>query len=68
MTKPSITILVKPSGAIEVLAASHDAQDTLDAFLTCDKAGEVFHYRKVSYDKRKVNKPAAAPAKKSAKK
>ena len=54
MTKPSITILVKPSGTIEVLAASHDAQDTLDAFLTCDKEGEVFHYRKVSYDKRKA--------------
>ena len=59
---------MKPSGAIEVLAASHDAQDTLDAFLTCDKAGEVFHYRKVSYDKRKVNKPAPAQAKKPAKK
>ena len=68
MTKPSITILVKPSGAIEVLAASHDAQDTLDAFLTCDKEGEVFHYRKVAYDKRKVNATSKAPAKKSAKK
>ena len=67
MTKISITILKKPSGEVEVLAASDDAQVALDAFLNCDKAGEVQFLRKVSYDKRKLNESAPV-AKKAVKK
>ena len=69
MTKVSFTIL-KPADGSEpkVLACSEDAQVALDAFVNCDEAGEVQYLRKVIHDKRKVNKPAPAPAKKSAKK
>lgn len=67
MRKPSIAIHVSPSGNLEVLAASEDAQDALDAFLACDKPGDVYYCRKIDYDKRKVNAPAPA-AKKAAKK
>ncbi len=67
MTKVSITVLKKPSGEVEVLAASDDAQVALDAFLDCNEAGEVQFLRKVDYDKRKVNESAPV-AKKKAKK
>ena len=68
MTKVSITVLKKPSGEIEVLAASDDAQLALDAFLNCNEAGEVQYLRKVTYDKRKVNTSKPVAKKKAVKK
>ena len=67
MTKVSITVLKKPSGEVEVLAASDDAQVALDAFLDCNEAGEVQFLRKVDYDKRKVNESAPVSKKKAKK-
>jgi len=68
MTKVSITVLKKPSGEVEVLAASDDAQVALDAFLNCNEAGEVQFLRKVDYDKRKVNAAKPVAKKKAVKK
>jgi len=67
MKKVSITHLVKPSGEVEVLAASEDAQVAYDAFINCDAEGEVCYSRKISFDKRKVNTAPAKPAKKATK-
>lgn len=64
MKKVSITLLTKPDGQVEVLAASEDAQIAFDAFKDCDEAGEVQFLRKVAYDKRKVNTAAPKAAKK----
>lgn len=52
---------------MEVLAACEDAQAALEAFLACDKPGDVYFCRKIDYDKRKVNASVPA-AKKAAKK
>jgi|DEB0MinimDraft_6_1074348.scaffolds.fasta_scaffold538668_1 hypothetical protein len=68
MKKVSITLLVKDSGDVKVLAASEDAQVAFEAFLDCDEAGEVQFLRKVGYDKRKVNTAKPKAAKKAAKK
>ncbi len=67
MKKVSITHLVKPNGEVEVLAASEDAQVAFDAFINCDKEGEVCYSRKITYDKRKVNESAPKVAKKAPK-